>query len=90
MTPTLEERALAICRAVQKRGGRAFWVGGCVRDRLLGLPPKDLDLEVYGIAPEPLKALLDRFAPVKVVGEAFAVYKLTFPEGDVDVSLPRR
>src|SRR5688572_7127541 len=48
---------------------------------------KDWDLEVYGIAPEHLREILDRFGPVNVVGEAFTVYKLG-PE--LDVSLPRR
>ena len=28
---------------------RAYLVGGCVRDSLLGIPQKDFDLEVYGV-----------------------------------------
>jgi len=62
-------------------------VGGCVRDALMGEQPKDWDLEVYGVAPEQLREILDRFGPVNVVGEAFTVYKLGL---DLDVSLPRR
>ena len=79
-------QALAIARAVRDHGGRALVVGGFVRDRLLGLPAKDLDLEVFGIAESELSALLRRFGRVEVVGQQFAVYKV----GDVDVSLPRR
>ena len=33
-----------------RAGGRALIVGGWVRDRLLGLPSKDVDLEVFGLA----------------------------------------
>ena len=44
------ERARDIARTVREAGGRALVVGGYVRDRLLGLESKDLDLEVYGIA----------------------------------------
>ena len=62
-------------------------VGGCVRDQLMGHQPKDWDLEVYGIDPENLRLLLDKFGQVNVVGEAFTVYKLGT---DLDVSLPRR
>ena len=62
-------------------------VGGCVRDELMGIEPKDWDLEVYGIEPENLREILDSFGEVNVVGEAFTVYKLG---NDLDVSLPRR
>jgi tRNA nucleotidyltransferase (CCA-adding enzyme) len=53
----------------------------------MGVQPKDWDLEIYGVAPEQLREILDRFGPVNVVGEAFTVYKLG---ADLDVSLPRR
>ncbi len=53
----------------------------------MGRQPKDWDLEVYGLDPTRLRALLDRFGPVNVVGESFTVYKLGC---DLDVSLPRR
>ena len=84
---TIPEKVLALAQAVRSAGGRALLVGGCVRDLLLGGEPKDWDLEVYGIDPAKLRALLNGFGPVNVVGEAFTVYKLG---SDLDVSLPRR
>src|SRR6185503_12882124 len=84
---TIPEKVVAIAEAVREMNGRALLVGGCVRDLLMGNEPKDWDLEVYGIEPANLRALLDQFGPVNVVGEAFTVYKLG-PE--LDVSLPRR
>ena len=48
---------------------------------------KDWDVEVYGVEPEKLRALLDTIGEVNVVGEAFAVYKIG---SDLDVSIPRR
>jgi tRNA nucleotidyltransferase (CCA-adding enzyme) len=83
----LPKKILALARAVQGEGGRALLVGGCVRDALLGREPKDWDVEVYGVEPNALRALLGRFGRVDVVGEAFTVYKLS---RDLDVSLPRR
>lgn len=81
------EKVLALARAIHDAGGRALLVGGCVRDELMGVVPKDWDLEVYQLAPECLREVLDRFGTVNVVGEAFTVYKLGM---DLDVSIPRR
>ncbi len=62
-------------------------VGGCVRDELMNVAPKDFDLEIYGIEPNKLKEILESFGRVDAVGEAFTVYKV----GDgLDVALPRR
>ena len=67
-------------------------VGGCVRDELMGIAPKDWDLEIYGVDPEQLRQMLEDFAAsigeiLNVVGEAFTVYKIG---SDLDVALPRR
>lgn len=70
--------------------GRACFVGGCVRDALLGRPAKDLDLEVYGLEPGPLLRVLRRCGRVDEVGRSFAVFKLRLGVGVLDVSLPRR
>ncbi|HKR15541.1 MAG TPA: HD domain-containing protein [Pyrinomonadaceae bacterium] len=83
----LPEKVIALARAVGDDGGRALLVGGCVRDALMSRRAKDWDLEVYGLAPERLREILDRFGSVNVVGEAFTVYKLGV---DLDVSIPRR
>jgi tRNA nucleotidyltransferase (CCA-adding enzyme) len=77
-----------IARAAQARGGRAWLVGGGVRDALLGRPRKDFDLEVFGLAPAALEEMLRREHAVLDVGRAFGVLKLKgLP---IDVSLPRR
>jgi tRNA nucleotidyltransferase (CCA-adding enzyme) len=78
--------ARAIAEAVRARGGRALAVGGYVRDRLLGLASRDLDLEVFGIPAGELPGLLAAFGRVEPVGQSFPVYKV----GPVDVALPRR
>ena len=71
--------------------GRAYVVGGSVRDAILGLPGKDLDIEVFNTDWEQLVTTASRFGPVKTVGKAFGVVKLQHPTlGEVDLSLPRR
>ena len=83
----IPEQVRRLSEEVRAEGGRALLVGGCVRDELMGKQPKDWDLEVYGIQPQRLREVLDRFGTVNVVGEAFTVYKLG---AYLDVSLPRR
>ena len=81
-----------IAERVRDAGGKALVVGGWVRDRLLGQPSKDVDIEVFGLDPSVLKKLLRRMGRVSTVGESFTVYKLWIDgqEGDIDVSIPRR
>jgi tRNA nucleotidyltransferase (CCA-adding enzyme) len=80
------DRARDIAAAVREAGGRALIVGGWVRDRILGRESSNIDVEVFGVAGDRLRQLLEAFGRVEAVGESFQVYKL----GDVDVSLPRR
>lgn len=82
----------ALARRVHEAGGRAYLVGGCVRDHLLGHPVKDWDVEVFGVAPDRLANLLRRTGAVNAVGKSFGVYKWK-PGGtgeEIDVSIPRR
>src|SRR5215212_134997 len=81
------EKIKDLAKAINSAGGRAMLVGGCVRDELMGIEPKDWDLEVYGVEPDKLKQILESFGEVNAVGEAFTVYKLG---NDLDVSIPRR
>jgi tRNA nucleotidyltransferase (CCA-adding enzyme) len=80
------DTAIRIAERVSEGGGRALIVGGWVRDRIMGRPCKDVDLEVYGLEASRLRELLAEFGSVNTVGESFTVYKVA----DVDVALPRR
>ena len=77
--------ASRIAEQARQAGGRALFVGGWVRDRLLGRESEDIDLEIYGIEADRLRALLQEIAPVNTVGGSFTVYTV----GAVDVALPR-
>jgi tRNA nucleotidyltransferase (CCA-adding enzyme) len=70
---------------------RAFVVGGCVRDWLLGCPVKDCDLEVFGVSYEELANSLRHWGKTDLVGRSFGVVKLTIPGGTTfDFTIPRR
>jgi len=85
---SLRDPLVEVCELVDRAGGRAWLVGGTVRDALLGLPTGDLDLEVFGLPAADLRSVLaERFA-LDLVGQSFGILKLRgLP---IDVGLPRR
>jgi tRNA nucleotidyltransferase (CCA-adding enzyme) len=83
----MNPKVIELAETIKTAGGRALLNGGCVRDELMNIEPKDFDLEVYGIEPERLREILQSFGSVNAVGEAFTVYKIN---NEIDVSIPRR
>jgi len=81
---------LAALQALRSAGGRPRLVGGSVRDWLLGLEPKDFDVEVFGLDYEKLGHALAAFGPTDVVGRSFGVLKVRIEGTEYDFSLPRR
>lgn len=73
---------------VSQKGGRAFYVGGFVRDKILGIENKDMDIEVHGIEPEVLREILSEVGEPMSYGSSFGVYSL---KGyDIDIAMPRK
>ena len=86
--PTVPAGARAVADVVRRSGGRAYLVGGCVRDRLLGHSPADFDMECFGISPDGLLRILGERFELDLVGASFGVIKL---HGlGIDVATPRR
>ena len=87
-----------VAELVKKAGGRALLVGGCVRDELLGLEPKDFDIECFGISGQDLQRALENEFELDLVGISFGVIKLHPPSHgsgatrhlEIDVAMPRR
>ncbi len=82
------EMARVLAREVAGKGGRVCYVGGFVRDRLLGRENKDVDVEVHGIPPEALEEILDQLGTRLEMGSSFGVYGLR--GYDLDIAMPRR
>jgi tRNA nucleotidyltransferase (CCA-adding enzyme) len=81
-------RLLEIAAALREAGGRVVLVGGAVRDGLLGLQVKDLDVEVFNIELSPMTRVLAGFGEVLSIGRAFGV--LVVRGLSIDFSLPRK
>jgi tRNA nucleotidyltransferase (CCA-adding enzyme) len=88
MDSALIDAVVDVARLARDAGGRALLVGGCVRDRLLGVESKDFDIEVFGIPPARLQEALGRRFELDLVGASFGIVKLRHL--DIDVAVPRR
>jgi poly(A) polymerase len=82
MAPSIKEnQAVAICSKLREKGFAAYLAGGCVRDRVLGVPVKDYDIATDA-RPEVVQGLFEqtvavgaRFGVIMVIidGEPFEV-----------------
>lgn len=81
------EMAKKIAEKVSEKGGRTFFVGGFVRDKLLGKENKDIDIEIHNITPEDLRKVLNTLGTVTEMGASFGI--LGLKGFDIDIAQPR-
>src|ERR687885_1880927 len=72
---TEREFAIDVVRRLRGAGHEALWAGGCVRDELLGLAPKDYDVATDA-RPEQVRRLFRRTV---AVGASFGVVEVLGP-----------
>jgi poly(A) polymerase len=77
-----EQKALAIVRRLVDAGFRAVFAGGCVRDRILGVEPKDFDIATDA-RPEVVLKLFDRTV---AVGAKFGVIAVIVGDDQFEVA----
>ncbi|MDO4551709.1 MAG: HD domain-containing protein [Planctomycetia bacterium] len=86
--PKNYRKALEVVRILKSVGAKdVLFVGGYVRDYLLGIPSKDYDLEVYGLDYDAIYSALAPYFFVNQVGRSFQVLKV---DHQIDIALPRR
>jgi len=76
--------------AVKRAGGNCRVVGGSVRDALLGIKPKDFDVEVYGLELEDVADVLKSVGKTNLVGKSFCVLKIRVQNIEYDFAIPRK
>ncbi len=75
----IDPQALSAIRRLRRYGYRAYLVGGCVRDLLLGFTPKDFDIATDA-RPEEIKSM---FRNSRIIGRRFRLVHLYYRGGKV-------
>lgn len=86
LTDKLDKDAIRIVKKLQRNGFKAYLVGGCVRDSLLGVPPKDFDV-VTGATPEEIRAL---FSNSRIIGRRFRLVHVFFGHKEIQTATFRK
>ena len=88
----MEDKNYSMARRIAEKvavaGGRTYYVGGMVRDRLCGRESKDVDIEIHGITPEMLRSILSSLGNVTSMGASFGI--LGLQHYDIDIAMPRK
>lgn len=72
------------------KGAKSYYVGGCVRDELLGKENKDIDIEIHHITEDEFVSVAQELGiKIDFVGKSFGVYKAFMDSTDFDFSFPR-
>jgi len=78
----MSENALKVLYRLKKSGYEAYLVGGCVRDLLLGLEPKDFDV-VTDASPEQVRKV---FRNCRLIGRRFRLAHVHFGREIIEVA----
>ena len=78
----ISENAIKVLYRLKKAGYQAFLVGGCVRDAMLGLHPKDFDVATNA-TPEEVRAL---FGNCRLIGRRFRLAHVRFGREIIEVA----
>lgn len=82
----IDPRALSIVKKLQKEGFETYLVGGCVRDLLLGLEPKDFDIATTARPRQIKKLIRNTF----IIGRRFRLVLAKEGEDQFEISTFRR
>lgn len=80
---------MEVSRKISSVGGRMYRVGGCVRDSIMGIDSKDIDILVTGLDFTQINEILSKYGDTNLVGESFGVIKITIDNLDYDFAIPR-
>ncbi len=78
----ISKSALKVLYRLHKSGYQAFLVGGCIRDALIGLHPKDFDVATDA-TPDEVKAL---FGNCRLIGRRFRLAHVRFGREIIEVA----
>ena len=78
----MKETAIGIVKKLRQEGYSAYFAGGCVRDQLMGIPPKDYDVATNARPSQVMRV----FPRTVAVGAQFGVVLVLSDEHQVEVA----
>ncbi len=82
----IKKHAIEIIEILQQGGKKALFVGGCVRDMLIGYPPKDFDI-VTNALPEEIEEIFPDNFPV---GKQFGIINILYKSNIYEIATFRK
>ena len=89
MTKTAYDEGVDVMSKLEKKGFQARFVGGCVRDRLLGLTPVDYDIATTATPTEVMTVLRSYQMKVIPTGLDYGTVTVVLPHGPIEVTTLR-
>jgi len=78
----MNQGALEVVNALREKGHLAFFAGGCVRDFILGVDSKDMDIATSALPSE----ILNIFPKCRKIGESFGIINVVNNNIDYEVA----
>src|SRR5690606_3361107 len=82
----IDRQAVEIVKTLQRQGFTTYLVGGCVRDLLLGIPPKDFDIATTAKPSEVRRLIQNAY----IIGKRFRLVLVKRHDQQFEVATFRR
>ena len=79
-----QAQADEVLAALERAGWESYYVGGCVRDTLLGIPPHDFDICTAALPSQ--TAAVFPGVPMDHTGEKHGTVRLLLPDGEIEIT----
>ncbi|BDU49997.1 CCA tRNA nucleotidyltransferase [Haliovirga abyssi] len=81
----LDKKLINMFNEIIKNGGKPYICGGYIRDYILNIKNKDIDIEVFNVEFQKLYDILNKFGKARIVGESYKIILI----GDYEFSVPK-
>lgn len=83
-------KTVEFAEKIEIKGGKTYFVWWSTRDIIMGIVPKDFDIEVHGVTSKIIQDIAEKLWKISKVWKSFWILKLFIEDGiDIDISIPR-
>lgn len=74
-------------KEIKNMHGNAYFVGGCVRDKIMNIVPHDYDIMICGVNDDDFK---NHFPNAECTGASFPVYRMIINDTEMEIAFARK